>query len=88
LYFSTNWESNLSPNVEASFRKQSCFFKTVVLLIRRPVRTRNYHIFTWSSETTPRNTSREATFSCGRVVCITTKINFLWYVKEVRTTKS
>jgi hypothetical protein len=47
LHFSKNWSSNLSPNVEANFRKESCFFNTMLLLTRRPLRTRNWQIFTW-----------------------------------------
>jgi hypothetical protein len=37
----TIWSSNWSPKVETSFRKESCFFKTILLLTRRPLRTRN-----------------------------------------------
>jgi hypothetical protein len=56
----------------ASYRKESCFFKTMLLLTKRPLRTRNKHIFTlkfWNiplrtttSFLTSRNTSREESF--------------------------
>jgi hypothetical protein len=75
LHFSTNWSSNWSPNIEASFQKTSCFFKRMLLLIRRPLHNRNWQIFLWISEThliwplrttasflTSRNTSRDRSF--------------------------
>jgi hypothetical protein len=46
LHFSTNWSSNWSQNVEASFRRESCFFTTMPLLTRRPLHTRDWKIFT------------------------------------------
>jgi hypothetical protein len=39
---SRNW----SLNVEASFQKESCFFKTMLLLARQPLHTRNWQIVT------------------------------------------
>jgi hypothetical protein len=46
LHFLTSSNSNWSPNVEASFRKESCVFKTMLLLTRRPLGTSNRRIFT------------------------------------------
>jgi hypothetical protein len=55
MHFSTNWSSNWSPNVEANFQKQSSFFKTMLLLTRWPLRSRNWQIFTlkfWNTQPT------------------------------------
>jgi hypothetical protein len=84
LHFSTNWSSNWSPNVEASFRKESCFFKTMLIISRYPFWTRNWQIFTlmfwntrpsyliWPLQTTESFlTSRETVFKYrwGNISC-------------------
>jgi hypothetical protein len=39
-------KQQLSPNIEASFQKESCFFKTMLPLPKWPLCTRNWQIFT------------------------------------------
>jgi hypothetical protein len=45
LHFSTNLNSNLSPNFLASFRNDSCFFKKMKIITKQPLRTIKWQIF-------------------------------------------
>jgi hypothetical protein len=39
-------KQQLLSNIEPSFRKESCFFKTMLLLTKWPLHTGNWQIFT------------------------------------------